>query len=281
MYQEGPPRTALQRTHGIGRISLRAQANQTRPKALYQEGAFKARLLQPPGQDHIDVALINTAGGLTGGDTMALEVDAGANTATALSTQACEKFYKSGGGETRITTRLTLSEDAALNWLPQEAILFDSSDVIRAIDVEMASTARLLMAESVLLGRSYSAEQYLSGRLQDSWSVRMNGRLVHCERLALNAESAMPINCAAKLGSYKAIATVLLITKNAQSFIKPVRQTLSSSEAVGGASAWRVGEANKLVVRLAARDGYALRKALLPVIAILGQGRTLPRLWNT
>lgn len=281
MYLEGPPHIALQRTHGNGRIAIQAQAGRTSLKTLYQDGAFKARVLQPPGQSHTDIALINTAGGLTGGDTMALEVHAGAGTVAALSTQACEKFYKSGGGQTCVTTQLQLSEEAVLNWLPQEAILFNNSDVRRSIDVAMAPSARLLMAESILLGRAYSAEQYVSRRFHDSWSVRMAGRLVHSERLALQAGGPLDLSDSAKLGSHKAIATVLLIAKDAHIFINRVRQALCASEAVGGASTWTVGEAEKLVVRLAARDGYALRKALLPVIAVLGQGRTLPRLWNT
>ncbi|MEM7568398.1 MAG: urease accessory protein UreD [Pseudomonadota bacterium] len=278
----GLSQPALQRTQGEGRIALQAHDGQTRLERLYQAGAFKARALQPPGQAHMDIALINTAGGLTGGDTMHLHVEAGPGTSTTLSTQACEKFYKAGAsGKTVIETSLRVDDGARLNWVPQESIAFDGCDVARTIRVHMAPTAQLLMTESILFGRHASGERFLSGRFADSWSVYMGEQLVHAERFAMAGSPEHP----AKLAGHTAMATVLFVAKDAERLARAAREALetplSTGQARGGASTWVIGGAAKLLVRLVAADGYALRKALLPVIAALSEGHSLARLWKT
>ena len=47
-------------------------------------------------------------------------------------------------------------------------------------------------------------------------------------------------------------------------------------ENAGGASVWQ----DKLVVRLVAPDGFALRKFLLPIISVLRNGAPVPKVWN-
>lgn len=271
---------APQRTHGVGRVGLTAIGERTTLNTLYQEGAFKARALQPPGQQHMDMALINTAGGLTGGDHMALEVAAGANTCSTFSTQACEKFYKSSGALTRVDTRLSLEEGAGLNWLPQEAIVFNEARVARTITVSMAASSRLLLAESIIFGRTARQERFTSGQFRDRWDIQVDGQPVHTERFEIRADGDGHLTRATMLAGNTAMFTLLLVAKDAQSFVDPVRRRLSAGNCRGGASAWRMGNLDKLVVRLLARDGYDLRQAMLPVLSVLGEGRTLPRLWH-
>jgi urease accessory protein len=52
--------------------------------------------------------LINSAGGLTGGDRMSLAVRMEADTRALVTTQACEKIYRSTGAEAEIATVLSL-----------------------------------------------------------------------------------------------------------------------------------------------------------------------------
>lgn len=270
-----------QRTHGAGRLTTQRSGDFTRVTQRFQEGAFKARVLQPHAQAHADIALINTAGGLTGGDTMSLTVDNGAGAYTAISTQACEKFYRAGEGKTKVQTSLTLGEGSVLHWVPQEAILFNASNVERAIDASMHPSARLLLAESILLGRCFSGERFDRGTLCDSWSIKAGGRLIHTERLRLHASDADTVSAAPKMGDFTAMSTLLLVAQNAEDFVQPARRIIAQTRCRGGASASTVNGTKKLLVRLLATDGYELRKTLVPLMAILGDGRTLPRLWNT
>ena len=69
--------------------------------------------------------LINTAGGLTGGDRLDCALDAGPGAALTVTTQAAERVYRRARPTRRVETRLTLGAGAGLDWLPQETILFD------------------------------------------------------------------------------------------------------------------------------------------------------------
>ncbi|MEM6683730.1 MAG: urease accessory protein UreD [Pseudomonadota bacterium] len=267
-----------QRTHGIGRLATRAVNGQTRATQLYQEGAFKARCVPSHGADHCEIALINTAGGLTGGDVMTLNVNAGLNTKTVVTTQACEKFYRSDGAVAAVDIDLRLNACAQLHWLPQESILFNQSQVRRRIDVEMAADARLLLAETLLFGRQASGERYSAGSLCDHWTVRMTGRHVHSERLDMHASA---LEKAAHLAGYGAMSTVLLVADDAHNFINSARKIIAAGPGTGAASVWHVGGGCKMLVRTLAKDGYHLRKMVMPVLRLLGGGAPLPKLWQT
>ena len=52
---------------------------------------------------------------------------------------------------------------------------------------------------------------------------------------------------------------------------------LACGDCLAGASHWQ----DKLIVRFVAKDGMALRKMLIPVISLLRNGESLPKVWTT
>ena len=88
---------APQRAWGKGRLVAKPFAGRTRLSEFYQEGCAKIRL--PDTFDAtMEAVLINSSGGLTGGDHMEWEFSAGEGTHLTLTTQACEKIYKASAG---------------------------------------------------------------------------------------------------------------------------------------------------------------------------------------
>ena len=69
------PSPRLQRASGIGRISVGTRDGRTVLATLYQEGCAKIRLPNTHSPA-VEAVLINTAGGLTGGDRLAWQVEA-------------------------------------------------------------------------------------------------------------------------------------------------------------------------------------------------------------
>ena len=65
---------ASQRVTGEGALDVRLGVGRTRVERLYQQGAAKIRLPRSEA-DPLEAVLINTAGGLTGGDRIAWERD--------------------------------------------------------------------------------------------------------------------------------------------------------------------------------------------------------------
>lgn len=273
-----PPRH--QRARGAGRLSVKLSDGASRIDRLFQEGS--ARILLPrvvPGHP-LEAVLINTAGGLTGGDRMDWELQAGAGTAMTVTTQACEKTYKASDEvPAEVSTRLIVGEDASLAWLPQETILFDRAALVRRFEVDMAATSRLLMVEPVVFGRLAMGELVTSGQFRDRWRIRADGRLIHAEDFCIGPDIAATLAHRAVAGGGRAMATVLLIAPDAADRLDAVRRILGPA---GGVSAFapRHAGTGKILARIIADDSYSLRKTLVPLIRLLNEQAGLPKIWS-
>eukprot|EP01035_Chromulina_nebulosa_P004465 gene4465-6110_t len=99
MLAPNPERAPIapQRTRAAARLVAKFAGGKTRIDVFYQESAAKIRI--PESYDgRMEAVLINTSGGLTGGDRIAWEVEAGEHCDVTVTTQACERVYKSSGG---------------------------------------------------------------------------------------------------------------------------------------------------------------------------------------
>jgi urease accessory protein len=278
MYVDTSPSDAaaspgrLQRASGSLRMAFRRRGDVSALRTLFQEGSAKARLpkafQQPP-----EAVLINTAGGLTGGDRFSTEVELEDGAGLVVTTQACERVYRSLGGLAEIAARLRLGAGARLDWLPQETILFDGGRLKRRLDVDLAGDAEFLAVEAVLFGRTAMGEVVRSGAFHDRWRIRRSGRMLFADDLRLEGEIAAQLARPAVLAGQVAMATALYAGPEAERLLDAVRDAIGEA---GGASAWQ----GKLVVRIAAADGLALRSKLIPVLSVLMNGRPLPKVWQ-
>ena len=261
----------LQRARGEGRVTATARAGRTEIASLYQEGCATIRLPHTHS-DALQAVLMNTAGGLTGGDFIRWSAAAGAGTKLVLTTPACERIYRSIGGDAVVENRLAAEASAHVDWLPQETILFEDARLNRRLEVDLAEDATLTAVEAVLLGRQAMGEDARNARLRDVWRVRRNGRLIHAEATTLSADPRERMGTSLLAGAL-AFATVLHIAPDAERKLDAVRALLPQT---GGASV--IGE--RLTVRLLAESGLALRRSLAPIIALLSAAGSLPRLWS-
>lgn len=266
----------MQRAFGKGGISTYQRDGGTRLSTLYQEGCAKIRLPHTHSST-LEAVLINTAGGLTGGDRMHWSADLAAHGRMVLTTQACERIYRSLGGPARVETRLSIAEHAHLDWLPQETILFASSQLDRSIEIDLASGASLTAVEAVLLGRDAMGESAMDAQLRDNWRIRRNGRLIHAEATRLDGTLAER-NGLSLLAGKRAFATVLHVAPNAEqcSALLARIRTLLPPDARIAASA----NGERLVIRALAQTGLALRRLVVPILSELSGAGTLPRMWH-
>lgn len=248
--------------------------SQTRLSRLYQDGCGKIRLPRDASADGLEAVLINSSGGLTGGDYMEWRASVGEGGRLTLSTQACEKIYRARDGVAQQRVGLTLDAGAQLDWLPQETILFDGGALARRLDADLAQGARLLAVEAVVLGRAAMNERVRVGELSDRWRIRREGRLVFADDLRLDGPIAELTAELPVLAGSQAFASLLLVDDDAPRYLPTVRAALGD---LGGASAFD----GKLFARVAAPDGFTLRQALLPALEALRDGASLPRVWRT
>jgi urease accessory protein len=256
-----------------GRIALVVAANAgvTRRSRVAEQGSLRVRFPGPPERE-LEALLVNTAGGMAGGDRFAIDIAAGPGAQLVVGTAAAEKIYRSNGPATDVAVRLEVAAGASLRWLPQEAILFDRARLDRRIDVDLAEGASLLLAEAVVLGRSAMGESVDQGGLIDRWRIRVGGRLVFAESVRLCGAVAKKLAEPAAAAGGCAIATVL-IAPGTEAQVVAVRARTFSGEV--GVSAWN----GIAVARLIGRDGAVLRRDLAAVLAALDSG-PLPKLWH-
>ena len=261
---DGPPRV-LERASG--RLHLRVE--RVGIAEMHQEGCLKLRV---PRARPVEAVTLNTAGGLAGGDRLRSGIVVGAGAAATVTTAACEKVYRTTGPAATIETTLALADGARLDWLPQETILFDRARLERRIGVELAPTATLLIVEAVVFGRTARDERVEEGGFRDRWMIRREGKPVLAEATRLEGKIAETLRRPAVLDGGCACATIVYAAPDAASLVAPLREALAGSEA--GASL-RDGV---LLARLVARDGFALRPALLAAMGVLRR-MPVPRVW--
>lgn len=275
------PRVAVapQRARGRAELAFRtraAGAPATALSVLYQEGSAKIRLPSPPPGAPPEAVLINTAGGLTGGDRFAFSVAVGDAARATVTTQAAERIYRAAGPEpAHVDVRLSVESGARLDWLPQETILFDRSALARTLTVDLAADAALLAVEAFVFGRSAMGETVRSVALRDAWRVRRAGRLVFADGFRVNGDAEAILRGPATGAGAVACATLLYVAPNAEARLDATRAALAAMQGETGVSAWN----GLLVARFLAGSGQALRRDL---VAALGALRTdpLPRVWN-
>lgn len=249
----------------------------TRIAHLFQ--AAPARILFPaPEPDEPPLAvLVNTAGGLAGGDALALDLRLGEGTAVTFTTPSAEKIYRSLGAATRIDATIDVGPGAMLEWLPQETILFDGARLERRIEVALAPDARLLFAEMTVFGRRARGEVMREGLLQESWRLRRGGALAWADGLALGADLAARRDDRFGFAGAEALASLLLVMPGP---VEPLRAALR--EAGAATTMLRPG----LLLARWLGDAAVLRGALGEAVRLLrvqalGLPARLPRLWTS
>jgi urease accessory protein len=267
---------SAQRVDARARLAVSLKAGRSRVGRLYQEGAAKIRMPEVRSGP-LEAILINTAGGLTGGDRIAWEIEADAGASVTITTQACEKLYRSRSGDARVDVRLSAAKGGRIAWLPQETIVYDRSSLVRRLEVDLADDAEALIVESVVFGRLAMGESVAQARFRDRWHVRRDGRLIHAETFSIGPDLAATLARPAATGGAVAVATVLLVSPDAEAFLPEVRKIIGEE---GGASFWSVGGTGKLLARLVAGDGYGLRKRLAPLVGLLNGQAGLPKVWS-
>jgi urease accessory protein len=133
---------------------MRSADGATRLALLEQRTPSRALFPRVPAGEALEAVLVNTGGGVVGGDRLEIEVVAGAGTRLRVTSQAAEKVYRSAGPASTLEVHLVAGQAAWLEWLPQETILFDRCSFRRQILLDLGSAARVLAGEIVVLGRA-------------------------------------------------------------------------------------------------------------------------------
>jgi urease accessory protein len=251
-----------------------AEGGRTRLASLSESDGYHLRLPNVRAEPAEGV-IVNSGGGLVGGDRVAfdLAVDPGAN--VRITTVAAERVYRSLGPESKVDVALRVGAGARLEWLPQETILFSGARAQRRLDVEMAQDAVLLLSDCVVFGRTASGERMGEGLLHDIRRIRRDGRLVFADAARLDGNIDGLLARPAIGAGARAMALVLYVAPDAAERLAPVRTILAEARSAAGASAFE----GLLSVRFLAHAAEDLRADVTHIVGALSAWG-VPRAWE-
>jgi len=273
-------------THPTWRAELALEFERRGPRTVLARRRHDGPLVvqkpfYPEGDGVCHAIVVHPPAGIAGGDELRLDVDVGTGAHALLTTPGAGKWYRSAGRGASQGIQLTVRSRAALEWLPQETIVYDGASAALQTNVSLAAEASYLGWEIVCLGRTGSGERFTRGVLSLATEVRRGDRLVWIERARIEGggrllDAPVGMRGAPVFGTLVAVGGIIS------------RQTLDQLRAeaplVGEGATTHLPEL--LVARYlgpsteAARDYFArLWSILRPALA--GREAVRPRIWGT
>ncbi|MRW84756.1 urease accessory protein UreD [Pseudoduganella sp. FT26W] len=239
------------------------------------------KALYPEDHKVCQAIIVHPPGGVVGGDQLEIDIGVGASAHAFITTPGAAKWYQANGKQSRQTVHLHVNENAALEWLPQETIFFDTANVVLEQHVELAAGATFLGCEILCMGRRGSGEVFRTGRIRQRNSIRRAGRLIWWEQgdmvggrldspLALNGHTV----CATLTAAGKPLPAAVL-------------NDIRADIAADGAHVFGVTQTKGvLVARHLGDDSETARRLMLAVWRrlrphLLERAAVTPRIWQT
>lgn len=276
-----PLLTPVQQTGWQAHLSLgfSRRGNQTVLAERRQYGPLTVqRPFYPEGMP-CHLYLLHPPGGVVGGDELDVQIKVEPEAHALLTTPGATKFYRSAGPQSKVTQTFQLAAGAALEWLPQDNILFSGANLQLQSTFHLESDSRLIAWECISLGRPVNAERFLEGQLRSRWRVYRNHRL--CLNESLRVLDAADLDRRAGLAGYPLVAT-LIASPCSEAERELVRELLQGYAAPAGVTLLN----DLLIVRLLGVHNEPLQKlmqtiwqALRPTV--IGCPACRPRIWNT
>ncbi len=256
-----------QRAYGVGDISIQ----NGRLSRFFQKGSLK---MLRPKRDANDVVLINTSGGLTGGDDFKFSALIGEGSELTVTTQAAERVYQSTDGAANVINNIEISADAHCSWIPQETIIYNHGHLARALNVNIEKRGKFLGVETLVFGRHAMGETIDKINLSDRWHITYDNSPAYIEQLKI--ESPEQLSSPFGFAGAKAMSNLVYIGEDAKHKLEPIRSILEKVSTLGAASAWN----NNLVIRLLGHDARILRQDLITILRALNN-KPIPQVWRS
>ena len=259
----------LQRAHG--QIALTLRGNKL--EELYQSGCAKLMLPKTYGE-MTEAVMLNTAGGITGGDRLNVKIQV-ENGAVVATSQTAERLYRSITEPAKVEITLRAYNAATLHWLPQETIIFDGTELDRTVCLDMSADSKCLLAETIVMGREAMGEDIRVCHFTDNWRLYREGELFHAESLRLTDRVAEIMAVPAGGNGARLLSTILYAGFDAEQMADLLNSVVEACSSKCAMSCWN----DRLVIRLMSPHPRFARADIKELLCALS-GQPLPRVWQ-
>jgi urease accessory protein len=261
-----------------GRRTILAERAHTGPLRLLKP-------LYPEGDHCCHAVVVHPPGGIVAGDSLSLIAQVETDAHGVITTPGAQKWYRTDGAHATSDTQLTVDRGGALEWLPQETIVFDGARARQTLTINLQNGAKFFGWEIVCLGRTASRERFARGHFWQTIRVLHEGALVWSEHLSLAGGDAL-LESPVGWGGYPVCATAWIArgTEAASDadFLAMIRLQLEN-EPFAAASNPAPG---LFVVKAVAATAESVRELLTRVWSqvrfdVFGVPAQRPRIWST
>jgi urease accessory protein len=242
------------------------------------------KALYPEGEHVCHSVIVHPPGGIASGDRLEIDIAVSANAHALITTPGATKWYKTPGRSASQSVYIDVAVDGVVEWLPQEAIVFNQVHANASLDITLSQGALFLGWDTLCFGRTAAGESFASGSYRQRWQIRQGNTLLWNETGMLVGGSPS-LHAAAGMGGAPVCATLVAAGRPVDAgLIDALRATMESMPANARMGATRLPMA--AVVRYVGHSTEEARDALVAVWGILRPHLTgiiaqVPRLWRT
>ena len=265
------------------RLALRFEQRAGRTVLAHRshEGPLVVQKPFYPEGDVCHVYLLHPPGGVVGGDRLAIEIEVANDAHALITTPAAGKFYRSAGPASIQEQLLSVAPGAALEWLPQETILYARCRASLSTRVTLAPGARFMGWEVLCLGRPAAGEHFDAGLCRHRLELWCGDRPLLIERSTIAGGSEL-LRAPWGFGG-RTVSGTLLATPADEALLATVREAVTvehddlfSATLLDSVLLCRyLGDSAESARRCFADAWRAVRPALL------GREAQPPRIWRT
>ncbi|MAY35935.1 MAG: urease accessory protein [Spongiibacteraceae bacterium] len=149
------------------------------------------RPFYPEGPELAHCYLLHPPGGLVSGDLLAISAHCNEGSQVLITTPGAGRAYRARETQTqqRQRQRFTVEQNASLEWLPMETIVYPGANLHSETDFHLSANSSLIAWDVICLGLPASQQAFERGQFCQRTRVFQDGRLSLIDRFALNAPS--------------------------------------------------------------------------------------------
>jgi len=240
------------------------------------------RPFYPEGPEVCHTILVHPPAGIAGGDRLETKIEMGPRAHAVFTTPGATKWYRSDGRASNQDIALTVAQDACLEWLPQETIVFSGAHARASLSVELGTGGLFLGWDVVCFGRSESGERFDRGLVRQLTRIGQGGRLLWTEHMRLEGGSRL-LHSAAGLRGCPVNAVLLAAGREPSAdLVEACRKKDVEAGAISGVTVLP----SLLVVRYLGHSTEAAHSYLRGIWGLLrtglvGREACAPRIWST
>ena len=158
-------RQSTSQWHGKVDLVYQYKAETSSIKSVFCQAPFKIqRPFYPEGKSRCHSVILHTAGGIVGGDILKQNIRLLPHSQVLITTPAATKIYRSAEKKAIQEIKINLEENSYLEYLPQEAIVFNQAQFQQKMIVSLSENTSFLTWEINRFGRSARGENFTDGR---------------------------------------------------------------------------------------------------------------------